>query len=142
MKQATQQLFFRCLWTSYDYLSATKEQDDIVVGGVVDFQMYHYPEVCVKKTGWVMRGVLNLEERLKNIPFPDPNITIVDNPVKVFFNLPDYVYMSKDVTNVKIGVWDKETETWNIDKIGGDCENKGTRIISFLTNQFAPMAML
>lgn len=37
MNKATMTIIFRCLWTSYDYLSALKIQDDIVIGGIVDF---------------------------------------------------------------------------------------------------------
>lgn len=48
MNKTTMQIIFRCLWTSFDYLSAHKIQDDIVVGGVVDFQMYFYPTMCQK----------------------------------------------------------------------------------------------
>jgi len=48
MNKATNPLIFRCLWTSYDYLSQYKVQDDIVVGGVVDFQMYEYPKQCLR----------------------------------------------------------------------------------------------
>lgn len=44
MNKATNPLIFRCLWTSYDYLSQYNIQDDIVVGGIVDFQMYEYPK--------------------------------------------------------------------------------------------------
>jgi hypothetical protein len=40
MNKTTMPIIFRCLWTSYDYLSPNKIQDDIVVGGVVDFQMF------------------------------------------------------------------------------------------------------
>ena len=39
-------IIFRCLWTSFDYLSSHKIHDDIVVGGIVDFQMYAYPTLC------------------------------------------------------------------------------------------------
>ncbi len=41
-------IIFRCLWTSFDYLSAYNIHDDIVVGGIVDFQMYAYPALCQK----------------------------------------------------------------------------------------------
>ena len=37
MKQSSQQLVMRCLWTGYDYLTPTKIQDDIVIGGIVNF---------------------------------------------------------------------------------------------------------
>lgn len=36
-KQASGQIVLRTLWTSYDYLTANKIQDDFVVGGIVDF---------------------------------------------------------------------------------------------------------
>ena len=45
-KQATQQIVLRCLWTSYDYLTSNKEQDDIVIGGITDFRMFTYPETA------------------------------------------------------------------------------------------------
>ena len=45
-KQASSQLILLCMKTSYDYLSASKIQDDIVVGGIIEFQMYQYPEPC------------------------------------------------------------------------------------------------
>lgn len=37
MNKTTMQIIFRCLWTSYDYLTPNKVQDDLVVGGIVDF---------------------------------------------------------------------------------------------------------
>lgn len=37
MNKTTMMIIFRCLWTSYDYLSSHNIQDDIVVGGIVDF---------------------------------------------------------------------------------------------------------
>lgn len=55
-----------------------------------------------------MRNVLPVKERLKCIPFPDASLNIIDNPVEVVFKLPDKIFMSKDSTTVKIGVWDLE----------------------------------
>ena len=43
MNKSTMQIIFRCLWTSYDYLTPNKVQDDLVVGGIVDFYMFQYP---------------------------------------------------------------------------------------------------
>ncbi len=45
-KQCNCNLIFRCLWTSYDYLSAFLVHDDVVVGGVIDMQMFQFPETC------------------------------------------------------------------------------------------------
>lgn len=46
MKQTSCPVIFRAMWTSYDYLSDDMIQDDFVVGGIIDFQMYVYPESC------------------------------------------------------------------------------------------------
>lgn len=48
MNKTTMLIIFRCLWTSFDYCSANIVHDDMVVGGVVDFQMYNYPTACQK----------------------------------------------------------------------------------------------
>jgi hypothetical protein len=55
MNKTTMFIIFRCLWTSYDYCSINNIQDDIVVGGIVDFQMFQYPTNCMKANKWVMR---------------------------------------------------------------------------------------
>lgn len=90
-----------------------------------------------------MRNVLPVKERLKCIPFPDASLNIVDNPVEVIFKLPNKIYMSKDSTAVKIGVWDEENKKWTNDNIGGDCMlDPETRMIHFTTTKFAPIAML
>lgn len=121
MKQATTNLVLRCLWTSYDYLTPTKIQDDIVVGGVVHFQMYGYPESCKPANKWVMRNVFTVEQRLKNVPFPDPTGAAgVEQPVDMIFTLPETIYTSEDVTQVKIAVWDEKQDCWNHSFIGGD----------------------
>ena len=36
-KQASGQIILRALWTSYDYLTPSKIQDDFIVGGIIDF---------------------------------------------------------------------------------------------------------
>ena len=120
MKQTSCPLIFRCMWTNYDHLSEHVVQDDIVVGGIVDFQMFAYPEQCRQANKWVMRTILPVHDRLKNIPFPDPSLNIVDSPVEVVFKLPETIYTSDDVTAVKIGVWDAPSQKWSTDYIGGD----------------------
>jgi len=32
------------MWTSYDYLTPYKIQDDLVIGGVLNFQLFKFPE--------------------------------------------------------------------------------------------------
>ena len=55
MNKTTMMIIFRCLWTSYDYLSSNLIHDDIVVGGVVDFQMYNYPQACQKSNSKLLK---------------------------------------------------------------------------------------
>lgn len=98
MNKATMTIIFRCLWTSFDYLSSLKIQDDIVVGGIVDFQMYQYPTACQKSNKWVMRQVLPVEDRLKNYTFPESSAgNAIENPVECSIKVPDYVYVGDDI---------------------------------------------
>jgi hypothetical protein len=73
------QLIIRALWTSYDDLSIKSSltgektyQPDLVVGGVVDFRLYQYPEGSRQAMKWTVRNVYLAEDRLRNIPYPDP----------------------------------------------------------------------
>lgn len=105
--------------------------------------MFAYPDQCKHANKWVMRRVLTVEERLRNVPYPDPSVSLVEQPVEVIYKLPPYVYTTEDATNVKIGVWDESTGSWNTDFISGDLSfNKTTREVRFSTVKFAPMAML
>lgn len=144
MKQSSSQLVMRCLWTGYDYLTATKIQDDIVVGGVVNFQMYSFPESAKPANKWTMRNILTVEQRLKNVPFPDPTGAAgVEQPVDMQFTLPESIFTEEDASQVKIAVWDEEQQCWNHSFIGGDLQfKKSTRQIKFTTMKFAPMALL
>lgn len=139
------QLVFRCLWTSYDYLSPDKIQDDLVVGGVVDFQIFEYPKSSIKAHKWVMRKVLPVEERLNNFPFPESSAAnAIETPVEVSFKIPANVFIGDDITALKIGVWDSNKNEWSTDYInfGKEESKKDARQINFTTTKFAPMAML
>ena len=158
MNKATMQIIFRCMWTSYDYLSPYKIQDDIVVGGVVDFQMYEYPKPCMKAHSkfirskvltsfaeWVMRKVLPVHERLNKQPFPESAAgNAIETPVEVSFKIPPYLFIGDDITALKIGVWDSNKGEWSTDYIafGKEDSKKDSRQILFTTTKFAPMAML
>ena len=63
--------------------------------------------ICLNCLEWVMRTVVPVSERLKNLPFPESsNGTVIENPVEVSFKIPPYIYVGDDVTAIKIGVWD------------------------------------
>ena len=42
------------------------------VGGVVDFRLFQYPEGPRPAMKWTVRNVFSVDDRLKNIPYPDP----------------------------------------------------------------------
>jgi hypothetical protein len=56
---------------------------------------------------WTMRNVLSVEDRLKNIPYPDPTTHIQADPVGITFILPENVYVSEN-DEIKIGVWNEQ----------------------------------
>jgi cancer susceptibility candidate protein 1 len=147
MNKATMQIIFRCIWTSYDYMSPDKIQDDLVVGGIVDFQMYEYPKICELKPSnkWAVRKVLPVNERLIKQPFPESAAgNAIETPVEVSFKIPPYLFIGDDITALKIGVWDSAKGEWSTDYIafGKEDSKKDSRQILFTTTKFAPMAML
>lgn len=134
----------RTLWTSYDYLTPHKIQNDFVVGGIVDFQMYQFPEQSKQAAKWTMRPILTVEQRLRNIPFPDPSAHVAtDIGVEIKFKVPQHIYMSEETSEVKIAIWENETEQWSHDHTGEVAAfSFRDREIKFTTLKFAPMAML
>ena len=70
MNKTTMPIIFRCLWTSYDYLSPYKIQDDIVVGGVVDFQMFSYPTACQKSNSKLLANLYLIHFRMDHAHHP------------------------------------------------------------------------
>lgn len=55
----------------------------------------------------MMRNVYSINDRLKNIPYPDPTTQISTDPVWISFTLPDYVFTTEH-DDVKVGVWDEK----------------------------------
>lgn len=62
------------MWTSYDNVTVQTGAycPDMVIGGVVDFRLYQYPEGARQAMKWTVRNVFSTEDRLKNMPYPDP----------------------------------------------------------------------
>jgi len=69
-----QYFIIRAMWRSYDdvTVNAGPYYPDIVVGGVVDFRIFQYPEGPRPAMKWTVRNVYSIEDRLRNIPYPDP----------------------------------------------------------------------
>ena len=52
-----------------------------------------------------MRNVFSVEDRLRNIPFPDPTQQVNLDQVGVVIILPEYVFINKD-DEIGVAVWD------------------------------------
>ena len=143
-KQASGQIILRALWTSYDYLTPSKIQDDFIVGGIIDFQIYHYPEQSKQAGKWNMRPIYTVEQRLRNIPFPEPSAHVAaDIGVEIKFTLAENIFMSEDTAEVKIAIWDARQGAWSHEHTGEVAAFIFARMyIKFTTLKFAPMAML
>jgi hypothetical protein len=121
------------------------------------FKCLHIPNYARRRTvsyalrfilclEWIMRNVLPTEDRLKNIPYPDPSVNTIDNPVEVIFKIPEKIYVGEDATSFKIGVWDSEKQEWSTEYIGQIAKEheskKDPRQVHFTTTKFAPIAFL
>ena len=91
-----------------------------------------------------MRPILTIEERLRNIPFPDPTSHAAnDMGVEMKFTLPETVYMDENTQEVKIAIWDADKDEWSHEHTGEVAAfSFHERKIHFSTLKFAPMAML
>ena len=52
-----------------------------------------------------MRNVFSVDDRLRNIPFPDPTSQVNLDQISVVIILPDYVYISEN-DDINVAVWD------------------------------------
>jgi hypothetical protein len=56
-----------------------------------------------------MRQILPVNERLKNLTFPESSTgNAIENPVEVSFKIPAHVFIGDDITALKIGVWEAD----------------------------------
>jgi hypothetical protein len=90
---------------------------------------------------WVMRNVFSISDRLRNIPYPDPNTQISTDPVWISYQLPDYVFTTEN-DELKVGVWDEKELTWQTDLIDDLQYDRTARKLEFTTRKLAQMAYL
>lgn len=88
----------------------------------------------------MIRPITSIEDSLVCIEYPDPQAPVTD-PVKCIMKLPDYVFTSES-DDIKVGVWDKETNEWSADFIEDLVWDKSKRQLEFSTRKFAPIAYL
>ena len=66
-------------------------------------------EIFHNSIEWIMRAILPVEERLKNLPFPESSTAVnTENPVEVAIKIPDNVFIGDDITALKVGIWSYE----------------------------------
>ena len=63
-----------------------------------------------------MRSVYAVKDILKNIPYPDPNNQIQNDPIPIIYHLPEYVYITEN-DDIKVGVWDEKDQVWQTELI-------------------------
>lgn len=139
---STMQHIVRSIWTSYDYLSSPYEYYPfIVVGGISNFSLYNFPDTAKQYMKWTMRPVHSVENRLKKIPYPDPNNPTSGEPLPITWFLPDYVFTTAE-DEPRIGVWDEVENQWDFEPIDELEYHKNERRLEFSTRKLAPMAYL
>ena len=119
-------------------------QDEFVVGGIYNMQMYNYPTSSKIVAKWNMRKICSVDERLVNIPYCEPTSNTGEVDMKLI--LPKTLYMGEDPSTVKIAIWDESRSSWSTDLIGGEKDkleySPTDSQIRFKTRTFAPLALL
>ena len=65
---------------------------------------------------WTVRNVFSVEDRLRNIPYPDPTSQVQPDPLGITFKLPPSVFISEN-DELKVGVWDENEKVWSTTEI-------------------------
>jgi hypothetical protein len=85
---------------------------------------------------WTVRNVFSTEDRLRNIPYPDPLSQIQPDPIAIQVMIPDNLFISvKD--DVKVGVWDEREQVWSTAEIEEFELHQGLRKLDFTTRKLA-----
>jgi cancer susceptibility candidate protein 1 len=82
-----------------------------------------------------------VEDRLKNLPYPDPLTQIQIDPLPMFYFLPEYIFITEN-DDIKVGVWEDKEEAWATDLIDDLQYDKSARKLEFTTRKLAPIAYL
>jgi cancer susceptibility candidate protein 1 len=88
-----------------------------------------------------MRNVYSVDDRLRNIPYPDPNTQIQADPIAIALTLPEYIFICEN-DEIKVGVWDEKDKVWQSDLIDDLQLDKSSRKLEFTTRKLAQMAYL
>ncbi|MGL4948123.1 MAG: hypothetical protein ACRC42_01930, partial [Mycoplasma sp.] len=102
---------FRFLWTKYDireYLHAKKEQENYTpymsISGTFFIDVLEYPQKIINKGTWDIRDIV--DKRYYRTLEPTAMVKM-----DYIVSLSPKIY-TKDLTNVLVGVYDQENQTW------------------------------
>ena len=92
---------------------------------------------------WTIRNVYSVQDRLKNIPYPDPTTQIQADPISIIYILPESVFITQNSNeDIKVGVWDEKEQVWSTDLIDDYQLDTSSRKLEFTTRKLAQMAFL
>jgi hypothetical protein len=87
---------------------------------------------------WTVRNVYSIEDRLRNIPYPDPTSQVQPDPIGIQFTLPKHVFITAGDDNTsKVGVWDEHEKVWSTEEIDDIKLDTKTRSLEFTTKRLA-----
>lgn len=96
----------RVLWTAYDYLSTAEVYSkDMVVGGVLDVECFEFLPQPKKANNWTLKWDYEVKDALKKPQEGSGSINYQNMNVKVFYTLPNYVYIGGN-DKIRVAVWD------------------------------------
>jgi hypothetical protein len=102
------------MWRSYDDVTVNSGSyyPDIIVGGVVDFRLFQYPEGPRPAMKWTERNVFSVDDRLKNIPYPDPTSPTLLASSSLYLNT-----FSSQLEKTTTSQWECGTKTRNCGRL-------------------------
>lgn len=106
------------------------------MGGVIDFRLFQFPEGPRPAMKWTVRNVFSVEDRLRNIPYPDPTSQVQPDPLGITFKLPSNVFISEN-DELKVGVWDEVEKVWSTSEIEDIKLDMASRQLEFMTKRLA-----
>lgn len=71
-------LIMRAFWQCYDDYSNKAYNPDLPVGGILNIELFNFPEIPKTHGKWTMRDIFSMEKNLEKLHFPDLSIP---NPV-------------------------------------------------------------
>ena len=115
----------------------------ISVGGILNIEVFNFPEQPKKHRSWVIRNIQEVDDMLKLRQYPDPTANTQNiDPITIKFTIPDYVFIDESRENIEVGWWDNDNQIWQLDDFNDMKINKTTHQVSFQTMRLAPFAYL